>query len=92
MAAAADSPDQERAGPRRPVLADVPRHNGAEAADRDRRHEGRTVQVRQAREIGDEVEVRSRLAVQLTSASAERLGYTCRHQAVPSWTREYIYV
>lgn len=41
MAAASDSPHQERARPRRLVPADIPGHHGAQATHRDRRRERR---------------------------------------------------
>lgn len=41
MAAASDSPHQERARPRRLVPADIPGHYGAQATHRDRRRERR---------------------------------------------------
>lgn len=91
MAAAADSADQERAGPGGPVPADLPRHHRPEAADRDGRHEGRPVQVRQARALGHEVALRSRLAVQLAPAGPQGLRRPRRRQTVTSRPREYIH-
>lgn len=77
MAATADRADKERAGPRRAVPAHLQGHNRPEAADRDRRQQRRAIQVRKTREIGNEIEIGTRITIQLASSSVE--GHSVTH-------------
>lgn len=92
MAATADSADKERARPGGAVPAHLSGHHRAQAANRDGRHQGRPVEIRQAREIGHQVAIGPRVAVQLTPASHKGLGHANRHgQADALGTCKYYY-
>lgn len=74
MAAPANSAHQERAGPCGPVPADVSRHHRPQTAHRDGRQQRRSLQIRQTRQIGHQVEIGPSFSVQLTPAGPE--GYS----------------
>lgn len=84
MAAAANSAHQKRTRPRGPVPADVSGHHRAEAAHRDGRQQGRPLQVRQARQIGHQIEIGPSVSIQLPSAGLERHSCADHHQTIAS--------
>lgn len=73
MADPANSADQKRTGPGGPVPADLPGHHYPKADDRGRRQQERPIEVRETRQIGHQVQIRSCLTVQLPSASPQGL-------------------
>ena len=68
MAASTNSANKKRTGPGGPVPVDLPGHHCPEAANRDGRQQGWPLEVRQARQIGHQVEICSCVTVQLPSA------------------------
>jgi len=84
MAAAANSTHKKRTRPRGPVPADVSRHHRPEAADRNGRQQRRPFQIRQARQIGHQIEIGPGLPVQLACAGSERSSCADYHQTIAS--------
>lgn len=71
MASTANSTDKERARSRGAVSTDLQGHHRSETADRNRRQQRRSFEIRKAREIGYEIEIGTRFSIQLASSSVE---------------------
>lgn len=82
MAAAANSSDKKRTGPGGVVPVDVSGHHSAETAHRDGGHEGRPVEIRQARPVRHQVAIRSRVTIQRSSTCPEGCSCASRNKAI----------
>ena len=84
MAAATNSTDKEREGPRCAVPSNIQRHNSPETANRDRRQQRRSLEVCKTREIRHEIKIRARFTIQLSSSSVKGYGIANHSETVPS--------
>lgn len=82
MAASTNSANKERTGPGGPVPVDLPGHHCPEAANRGGRQQGWPLEVRQACQIGHQVEICSCLTVQLPSARPEGFRVANHREAI----------
>lgn len=92
MAASTNSANKERTGPSGPVPVDLPGHHCPEAANRGRRQQGWPLQIRQARQIGHQVEICSCLTIQLPSARPQGFRVANHREAITLSSRKIYYV
>lgn len=90
MAASTNSANKERTGPSGPVPVDLPGHHCPEAANRGRRQQGWPLQIRQARQIGHQVEICSCLTIQLPSARPQGFRVANHREAIALSSRKIL--
>lgn len=91
MASTTNSTDQKRTRLGRSVPVNLPGHNGFEAADRDGRQQGWPIEICQTREIGYQIEICPRLAIQLPPSGSEGFRLAHHGKTIASGSCKFLY-